>query len=69
MFMLLGLEMPALVVLALYSSQAATRTWAEPWRTAAILAAATVGFVTGSAVLWWVAVRIYRGKNPSPCSS
>ncbi len=60
MFVILGLEMPGLVVLALYSSEAATRTWLEPWRTVAILVATTVGFVTGSVVLWWVAVRIYR---------
>ncbi len=63
MFLLFGLEMPALVLLAVYLSQAVTRTWEEPWRTATILAAASLGLLTGSAVLWWSALRVYRRRS------
>lgn len=65
----MGLEMPGLVVLGLYSSQKLARMWAEPWRTLGVLVGTTAGFIIGSVVLWWAALKLFHLKSAFPSTS
>ncbi len=64
-FLVAGLQLPILVVLGLFASNTVTNTWSPFWRTLAILLGASAGFVLGSLILWWLALRLYR-RNSSP---
>ena len=63
LLLILGLELPALVLFGLYMSWQFTAGWQDPYRSIVVFTSSLGFYALGTLLIWWVALRIYRRQK------